>query len=153
LAENRAIYYAAADTDRLAQALKRFSSLRVRLVGIVFLAVAPALAWLSYTRIEGVWPSFFIGLCALCAAWLGGEFFILRQVKSIRIAAQKLAAGDLSSRTGLVANPPNSATSPARWIRWRRHSNARSSSANARNNLCSTARTSKRLSPRSASLR
>jgi signal transduction histidine kinase len=85
--------------------MKRFSSLRVRLVGIVFLAVAPALAWLAYTHFEGVWPSFFIGLCALCAAWLGGELFILRQVRTIRVAAKKLAEGDFSTRTGLTNEP------------------------------------------------
>src|ERR1700722_18809268 len=85
--------------------MKRFSSLRVRLVGIVFLAIAPALGWLAYTHFEGVWPSFLIGLCALCAAWLGGELFILRQVQSIRLAAKKLASGDLSSRTGLMNEP------------------------------------------------
>ena len=85
--------------------MKRFSSLRIRLVGIVFLAIAPALAWLFYTRFEGVWPSFIVGLCALGAAWLGGELFILRQVRSLRIAAKKLAEGDLSSRTGLTNEP------------------------------------------------
>jgi len=85
--------------------MKRFSSLRFRLVGIVFLAVAPALVWLSFIHIEGIWPSFIIGLCALAAAWLGGELFILRQVRSIRQAARKLASGDLSSRTGLKNEP------------------------------------------------
>ena len=43
-----------------------------------------------------------MGLFALAAAWLGGELFILRQVKSIQIATRKLASGDLSTRTGLA---------------------------------------------------
>jgi signal transduction histidine kinase/CheY-like chemotaxis protein len=81
--------------------MSRFSSLRFRLVGTVFLAVAPALAVLVYARLDWLWPGFFIGLFALGAAWLGGEMFILRQVRSIHIAARKLASGDLSARIGM----------------------------------------------------
>ncbi len=44
-------------------------------------------------------------MAALAAAWLGGEIFIRRQIKSIQTAARKLAAGDLTSRTGLVNEP------------------------------------------------
>ncbi len=75
------------------------------MVGIVFLAVAPALAGLVYAKLDWLWPGFCIGLFALAAAWLGGELFILRQVKSIQLAARKLAAGDLTSRTGLGDEP------------------------------------------------
>ena len=82
--------------------MKRFSSLRVRLVGMVFVVIAPVFAWLANHRHEGDWPSFLIGLGALAAAWLGGEFFILRQVRTITVATRKLATGDLSSRTGLT---------------------------------------------------
>ncbi len=89
--------------------MRSFSSLRARLVGTVFLAVAPA--WvlmyfvvkstgnqqdLPWTVLSGV-----IGLVALGAAWLGGERFVLRQVRELSRAARQLAAGDLSSRTGL----------------------------------------------------
>ena len=42
-----------------------------------------------------------VGLLALAAAWFGGERFILRQVRMLSKAAQQLAAGDLTSRTGL----------------------------------------------------
>src|ERR1700690_1593940 len=83
-----------------------FSSLRARLVGTVFLAIAPA--WVimyffsKYTDTEFPWTGFIVGLLALGAAWLGGEHFILRQVRVLSNAAQKLGAGDLSSRTGLV---------------------------------------------------
>src|SRR5581483_6582594 len=52
-----------------------------------------------------LWPGFVMGLLALVAAWVGGELFILRQVKSLIIAAKGLAKGDLSSRTGLLNEP------------------------------------------------
>ena len=82
-----------------------FSSLRARLVGTVFLAIAPA--WLAihllakHTGTEPPWASFVVGMLALGAAWAGGERFILRQVRTLLGAAERLAAGDLSSRTGL----------------------------------------------------
>jgi len=82
-----------------------FSSLRARLVGTVFFAVAPA--WVvvyliaKYTHEEFPWMAFVVGLVALGAAWLGGERFILRQVRLLSKAARSLAAGDLSSRAGL----------------------------------------------------
>ena len=85
--------------------MNRFSSLRVRMVGIVFLAVAPALALLVYAKLDWLWPEFCLGLFALSVAWLGGELFVLRQVKSLQLAACKLAAGDLSTRTGLLNEP------------------------------------------------
>src|SRR5438105_2701935 len=83
-----------------------FSSLRARLVGTVFLAVAPAwvLMYLCSKRTgtEFPWMAFVVGLLALGAAWFGGERFILRQVRILSRAARQLAAGDLSSRTGLL---------------------------------------------------
>ena len=85
--------------------MNRFSSLRVRLVGIVFLAIAPVLAVMVYARQTWLWPGFIMGLFALVAAWIGGEMFILRQVKSLILAAKGLAKGDLSSRTGLLNEP------------------------------------------------
>ena len=88
----------------------RFSSLRARLVGIVFLAVAPA--WglmyflLKVTHAEQDMPwmllAIIIGLLSLGAAWFGGERYVLRQVRELYRAARQLAAGDLSSRTGLA---------------------------------------------------
>jgi signal transduction histidine kinase/ActR/RegA family two-component response regulator/HAMP domain-containing protein len=64
------------------------------------LAITPAwvLMYLHYLP----WPGFILGLLALFAAWFGGERFILRQIRALSGAAQRLAAGDLSSRTGLV---------------------------------------------------
>ena len=73
---------------------------------MVLLAVAPALALLNYLgRADWLWVDFLIGLFALAAAWAGGEMFILRQIKSILGSARRLAAGDLSSRTGLLGEP------------------------------------------------
>jgi signal transduction histidine kinase/CheY-like chemotaxis protein/HAMP domain-containing protein len=87
-----------------------FSSLRARLVGTVFLAIAPA--WvITYLIVERTgnsddlpWTFLAggIGLLALAAAWFGGERFVLRQVRLLLRAAQRLAQGDLSSRTGLA---------------------------------------------------
>jgi signal transduction histidine kinase/HAMP domain-containing protein len=86
-----------------------FSSLRFRLVGTVFLAVVPASVVMYFsdkysTAHYGIrlpWTEFVVGLLALAAAWFGGERFILRQVRILSTAAKQLAAGDLTSRTGL----------------------------------------------------
>ena len=82
-----------------------FSSLRARLVGTVFLAVAPAWAIMyavaRRTDTEFSWTSFIIGLVALLAAWLGGERFVLRQVRLLYNAVRRFSAGHWSSRTGL----------------------------------------------------
>jgi signal transduction histidine kinase len=85
------------------------SSLRFRLVGTVFLAVAPASVLLYfadryYAAHYGSpppWTEFVIGLLALGAAWFGGERFILRQVRILSKAARLLGAGDMTSRTGM----------------------------------------------------
>ena len=90
-----------------------FSSLRARLVGTVFLAVAPAWALayfiLKYTRTEQDWVwtlvSGLVGFFALAAAWFGGERFVLRQVRQLSQATRRLGAGDLSSRTGMAREP------------------------------------------------
>src|SRR5436190_8579496 len=79
--------------------MTRFSSLRARLVGTVFVAIAPAWVLMYYTHLP--WTGFIVGLLALGAAWFGGEWFILRQVRVLSRAAHQLAAGDLSSRAGL----------------------------------------------------
>jgi len=76
-----------------------FSSLRVRLVGTVLLAITPAWVLMYYNYLP--WPGFALGLLALAAAWYGGERFVFRKVRSLQRATLRLAAGDLSSRTGL----------------------------------------------------
>jgi signal transduction histidine kinase/ActR/RegA family two-component response regulator len=48
------------------------------------------------------WESFFVGLLALVAAWYGGEYFILRQVRALTRAVLRLASGDLQARSGLI---------------------------------------------------
>jgi signal transduction histidine kinase/ActR/RegA family two-component response regulator len=47
------------------------------------------------------WGEFLIGLLALAAAWYGGERFILRQIRILRAAADRLASGDFNTRTGI----------------------------------------------------
>src|SRR5690242_20748266 len=74
-----------------------FSSLRVRLVATVFIAIAPAGVLIYFANLP--WMGFVMGLLALGAAWYGGERFILREVRLMLDAARKLGAGDLSSRT------------------------------------------------------
>jgi signal transduction histidine kinase/CheY-like chemotaxis protein/HAMP domain-containing protein len=86
-----------------------FSSLRYRLVGTVFLAVAPAGVIMYFVdkyylaKNDAHLPGtpIVIGLVALGAAWFGGERFILRQVRILSKAARQFAVGDLTSRTGL----------------------------------------------------
>jgi signal transduction histidine kinase/ActR/RegA family two-component response regulator len=96
---------------------KRFSSVRMQLVFSVFVVIAPALVityivnqdwfwnyapeWLKPFTTDVPWVSFIIGLLALIAAWFGGEHFILRQVRALSDASQRLAKGDMSARTGL----------------------------------------------------
>ncbi|HEY9508895.1 MAG TPA: response regulator [Verrucomicrobiae bacterium] len=80
-----------------------FYSLRIRLVGMVFLAIAPGVALLAFTDLP--WIGFTIGLLALIAAWFGGERFVLRQVRVLLDAVQRLGSGDLRARTGLENEP------------------------------------------------
>jgi putative nucleotidyltransferase with HDIG domain len=44
-----------------------------------------------------------VGLLTLIVAWLGGSRYILRPVNAVVAAARRLAAGDLSARTGMPA--------------------------------------------------
>src|SRR5262245_13241756 len=80
-----------------------FSSLRVRLVGVVFLAIAPALIVLYFT--QSPWVGLVIGGLALGAAWFGGERFVLRQVRELVAAVRRVSEGDFSTRTGLAEEP------------------------------------------------
>lgn len=76
----------------------------------MLLAAAPAwvLAFflLDETDSRTRWPwiavGIILGLFALAAAWFGGEWFVLRQVRKLSSAARQLALGDLGSRTGLA---------------------------------------------------
>jgi len=96
---------------------RTFSTVRMQLVASVFVAIAPALVltyivnqswfwqfapdWMKTYALDVPWASFLVGLLALGAAWFGGEHFILRQVRALSHAAQRLAKGDLTARTGI----------------------------------------------------
>ncbi len=77
-----------------------FSSLQARLVGAVLLAIIPA--WVVMYVVNQPWTGLLVGLSALAGASLGGERFILRQVRSLCNTARHLASGNLSVRTGLT---------------------------------------------------
>ena len=63
--------------------MRPLASVRIRLVGIVFLAVAPGLAILFFTDRYASWIGFLVGILALTAAWIGGELFIMRQIRAL----------------------------------------------------------------------
>jgi len=44
----------------------------------------------------------FVASLVLASAWFGADLFVLRQVKTLIQAAQRLASGDLSARSGLA---------------------------------------------------
>ena len=74
----------------------------MKLVGSVLLIIVPSLL---ITYIFDLPMSVFaVGLLSLVAAWMGGEFFVRRQVQTLSQTAQKIADGDLSARTGLPAS-------------------------------------------------
>ena len=91
----------------------------MQLVASVFLWISPALVltfiinqdwfwryapeWLRPYALSVPWESFIVGVLALIAAWNGGENFILRQVRALTRAVQRLADGDLQARSGLKA--------------------------------------------------
>jgi signal transduction histidine kinase/ActR/RegA family two-component response regulator/HAMP domain-containing protein len=77
----------------------RFSTLRMQLVGSVFLLITPA--WLLMYIFKLPLSGFVVGILALAASWFGGEHFILREVRALSSVAQRIAEGDLSARTGL----------------------------------------------------
>jgi PAS domain S-box-containing protein len=45
--------------------------------------------------------AFVVTLLAFVAAWFGGEWIVLRRIRTLTLAAQRLGLGDLSTRTGL----------------------------------------------------
>ncbi len=79
----------------------KFSTLRMQLVGSVFLLITPAGLLMYIFRLE--FSGFVVGLLALAAAWFGGEHFIMHQVRALSDTAKKIAGGDLTARTGLKA--------------------------------------------------
>jgi signal transduction histidine kinase/ActR/RegA family two-component response regulator len=82
--------------------LVKFSSVRMKLAGTVLLLIVPALLIMYIYDLQ--MSGFVVGVLALVAAWMGGEFFIRRQVQAMTQTAQKIAEGNLEARTGLPAN-------------------------------------------------
>jgi signal transduction histidine kinase/ActR/RegA family two-component response regulator/HAMP domain-containing protein len=74
--------------------------LDVRLVGIVFLVVIPAalLLYLLKSPLAGI----VVGLLALAAVWIGARLLVVRKISEVTVALKRLAAGDLTARTGLA---------------------------------------------------
>jgi signal transduction histidine kinase/CheY-like chemotaxis protein/HAMP domain-containing protein len=79
--------------------MTKLSSLRLRLVGTVFLAVTPVaiLSWYA----NGHWEVFLIGLTALIGASIGARV-VVRKIRALSSTAAQLAAGDLSARTSML---------------------------------------------------
>jgi signal transduction histidine kinase/HAMP domain-containing protein/ActR/RegA family two-component response regulator len=75
----------------------------VRLLVTVFIAILPAWALMFFFPLSWKWflAGLLLGLAALAAAWFGGEWFVLRELRVLSQAAQQLANGDLSTRTNL----------------------------------------------------
>jgi len=86
---------------RTSKSRARAFGLRLRLVGVVFLAIVPCWVLMCFFAYDPPWIRFVIGLLALGAAWFGGELFIVRQLRMLSQAAERLASGDFKSRTGL----------------------------------------------------
>ena len=87
-------------TERMEKNPFKFSSVRMKLVGSVLLLTVPALLLMYNYNLP--MSGFVVGILALVASWVGGEYFIRRQVEAMSKTAQKIAGGDLTARTGLV---------------------------------------------------
>ncbi|MBU6409282.1 MAG: response regulator [Verrucomicrobia bacterium] len=81
--------------------LTTFSTVRLKLAGTVFLLIVPALL-MAYIY-DVPMGCLAVGFMALVAAWMGGEFFVRRQVQALSATASRIADGDLTARTGLPA--------------------------------------------------
>jgi len=84
----------------------RFSTLRARLVALVLLTVLPGFGLVLFgdahrTLSQNVSQLVLVTLLVTAAAALGAELFVFRQVKSLVGATRRLAAGDLTARSGL----------------------------------------------------
>src|SRR5208282_5469643 len=80
----------------------KFSTVRMKLVGSVLLLTVPSLLFMYIYDLP--MSGFVVGILALVAAWMGGEFFVRRQVQAMTQTAQKIADGNLDARTGLPAS-------------------------------------------------
>jgi putative nucleotidyltransferase with HDIG domain len=75
--------------------------------GAVFLIVdiptAVAFAEVNRTFVRTLAALVLVGLLTLALTWVGGSIYILRPTNAVVTAAKRLAAGDLSARTGMPA--------------------------------------------------
>jgi signal transduction histidine kinase len=88
----------------------RFSTLRARLITLVLLTVLPGFALVLFdaqprTQIDHVIELALVAGLVVASAALGAEVFVLRRVKSLVGATRRLAAGDLTARSGLPYGP------------------------------------------------
>jgi signal transduction histidine kinase len=69
----------------------------------MILAVPERLAFADSNRILGrnLILLCIVALAALLAAWFGSELFIIRQIRGMAQASERLASGEMSARTGL----------------------------------------------------
>jgi len=79
-----------------------FRSIRMKLACSVLLLVTPALLVLYILQLP--MAEFIVGCLALIAAWMGGEFFVRRQVAAMSKTAGRIADGDMNARMGLPAS-------------------------------------------------
>jgi diguanylate cyclase (GGDEF)-like protein/PAS domain S-box-containing protein len=90
--------------------VRRFSSLHVRFVLLVFLAMLPLVGLLAYTYLDPREQAIAIGdndrlalmlaavLLAFATAWFVTDFLIVQRVQALLQAADRLRAGDLTAR-------------------------------------------------------
>lgn len=77
------------------------SSVRLRLVVTVVVTTTLALVAAAVVGWE-LWAGLLVGLAALAAVWFGSEQLILRPLRALYHGLQRLANGELTSRTGLT---------------------------------------------------
>src|SRR2546427_3390258 len=88
----------------------RFSTLRARLIALVLLTVLPGFGLVLFGGVrrslsQNVFQLALVTLLVTAGAALGAELFVFRQVKSLVQATRRLAAGDLTARSGLPYGP------------------------------------------------
>jgi PAS domain S-box-containing protein len=98
----------AADVDGVTR-LYAFTPLRGAPGDSVYMSVgipiAVAYADANQTLARNLTGLGLVAVLALAAAWVSSELFLLRQVKALVHATQRLAAGDLSAHTGVPYGP------------------------------------------------
>lgn len=88
----------------------RFSTLRARLIALVLLTVLPGCGLVLFGDVprslsHSLFQLALVTLLVTAAAALGAELLVFRQVKLLVRATRRLAAGDLTARSGLPYGP------------------------------------------------